>query len=167
MPAWRRGQGQALRVLRNLDPAGRGGTTDVSAPREMSLVSPREMTRTVTPGQSPPDCHPLPYTRQSRVVSAELPAGRAEAPPINGSVNAIGRRNNPTIAALRLRGRQRPDVARIKLQREKHLGFGIGIAHGYATLGTIGQSGRPGGSRCDRHRRAPRPDARPRWRPMG
>jgi uncharacterized membrane protein YfcA len=48
MPAWRRGQGQALRVLRNLDPAGRGGTTDVSAPREMSLVSPREMTRTVT-----------------------------------------------------------------------------------------------------------------------
>jgi hypothetical protein len=42
-PAWRHGQGQALPVLRNLDPAGRDRTIDASAPREMSLVSPREI----------------------------------------------------------------------------------------------------------------------------
>jgi hypothetical protein len=40
--ASRCGQGQALRVLRNLDPAGRGRMADASAPREMSLVPPRE-----------------------------------------------------------------------------------------------------------------------------
>jgi hypothetical protein len=38
-PAWRHGQGQALRVLRNLDPAGRGRTADASAPEGMSLMS--------------------------------------------------------------------------------------------------------------------------------
>jgi hypothetical protein len=48
-PAWRHGQGQALRVPRNLDLACRGRTPGAPAPREMSLVSPREMTRGVTP----------------------------------------------------------------------------------------------------------------------
>jgi len=47
-PAWRHGQGQALRVLRNLDPAGRGRNAAAWAPREMSLVPPREMTQGVT-----------------------------------------------------------------------------------------------------------------------
>jgi hypothetical protein len=36
-PAWRHGQGQAPRVLRNLDPAGRGRTLGALAPKESHL----------------------------------------------------------------------------------------------------------------------------------
>jgi hypothetical protein len=64
----------SLQVLRNLDPAGRGRTTGLSAPKEMSLVSPREMTRKVTP-LSPLDLRPT--LRPMLTLSSALPHSSA------------------------------------------------------------------------------------------
>jgi adenylate cyclase len=52
---------------------------------------------------------------------------------------------DPSVRAVRMAVRMRDEIAKLDVKWRKHgheLGFGIGIAHGYATLGCIGFEGR-------------------------
>ena len=52
---------------------------------------------------------------------------------------------NPSVRAVQMAVRMRDEIAELDAKWRKHgheLGFGIGIAHGYATLGCIGFEGR-------------------------
>ena len=52
---------------------------------------------------------------------------------------------DPSIRAVQMAVQMRDEIAKLEVKWRKHgheLGFGIGIAHGYATLGCIGYEGR-------------------------
>jgi len=52
---------------------------------------------------------------------------------------------DPSVQAVQMAVQMRDEIARLEAKWHKHgreLGFGIGIAHGYATLGCIGFEGR-------------------------
>src|SRR5207249_5633774 len=52
---------------------------------------------------------------------------------------------DPSVRAVQMAVQMRDEIAELELKWRKHgheLGFGIGIAHGYATLGCIGFEGR-------------------------
>src|SRR5262249_59362828 len=51
---------------------------------------------------------------------------------------------NPSVRAVQMAVRMRDEIAELDAKWRKHgheLGFGIGLAHGYATLGSIGFEG--------------------------
>jgi uncharacterized protein (DUF1330 family) len=67
----------------------------------------------------------------------ELPAGRAEALPINSSGNAVGGRNNPDIAALRLWGAISAPIISCEIRKgskdmNRHITLGLAVVAGAA-----------------------------------